>query len=69
MTLYRRKYSRLVIEEYNKRLNDGYYANYESSRALNPIEVTALEPYQPMALDEIITPSDIDILKLYNVSM
>jgi hypothetical protein len=27
MTLYRRKYSRLVVEEYHKRLENGYYAD------------------------------------------
>ena len=50
MTLYRRKYSRMVIDEYNKRLKAGYYSDYERSRKLYPIEVEALPEWQPPAV-------------------
>jgi len=66
MTLYRRKYSRLVVEEYHKRLDNGYYADANAVRKLPRYDwVKPLPAYEPMKLDEIITPSDKDILDLY----
>ena len=51
MTLYRRKYSRMVIEDYNARLKDGYYALYiKHARPLKHIDVKPLEVWQPPAV-------------------
>jgi hypothetical protein len=56
MTYYRRKYSRQVLEEYNERLGNGYYDNYQKyGRKLSPVEVTALEPYAPPLLADTIS--------------
>ena len=51
MTLYRRKYSRMVIEDYNNRLKDGYYKLYiQHARPLKHIDVTPLPEWQPPAV-------------------
>jgi len=57
MTYYRRKYSRQVLEEYNERLGNGYYDNYQtySQRKLEAVEVTALDPYAPPLLADTIS--------------
>ena len=66
MTLYRRKYSRLVVDEYHKRLDSGYYADMNAVRELPRYDrIKPLPAFEPMNLDEIITPSDKDILDLY----
>ena len=55
MTYYRRKYSRRVIDEYNSRLDSGYYDDYKRSRKLERIEVAPLPVYQPPLLADTIT--------------
>ena len=55
MTMYRRKYSRMVIEAYNKALKDGYYDDYQRSRKLKHIEVSPLKVYAPPAVANIIS--------------
>ena len=66
MNLYRRKISRLVVEKYHKRLENGYYADANAIRELPRLDlVKPLPAYEPMKLDEIITKSDKDILDMY----
>lgn len=55
MTYYRRKYSRQVIDEYNKRLDAGYYSDYQRSRKLDKIEVAPLPVYKPPLVEDTIT--------------
>ena len=56
MTLYRRKYSRKVIEDYNARLKDGYYDLYQKhARKLKHIDVSPLEVWKPPAVENIIS--------------
>lgn len=55
MTYYRRKYSRQVIDEYNKRLDNGYYADYQRSRKLEKIEVEPLPEYQPPLVENTVS--------------
>jgi len=55
MTYYRRKYSRQVIDEYNERLDNGYYADYQRSRKLNRIEVNPLPVYKTPKVEDTLT--------------
>jgi|21_taG_2_1085346.scaffolds.fasta_scaffold01053_9 hypothetical protein len=55
MTYYRRKYSRRVIEEYNSRLDAGYYEDYNRTRKLNRIEVEPLPVYQPPLVENTVS--------------
>lgn len=55
MTLYRRKYSRMVIEAYNKALKDGYYDDYQRSRKLKHIDVKPLEAWKPPEVENILS--------------
>ena len=69
MTLYRRKYSRLVVEEYHKRLENGYYTDMNSIRELPRYDwVKPLPAFEPMKIEDGITQSDADSLKLYRVT-
>jgi hypothetical protein len=55
MTYYRRKYSRRVIEEYNARLDAGYYEDYNRTRKLKRIEVEPLPEYQPPLVENTVS--------------
>tara|TARA_B100000497_G_scaffold105472_1_gene121757 strand:- start:1221 stop:2801 length:1581 start_codon:yes stop_codon:yes gene_type:complete len=55
MTYYRRKYSRRVIDEYNSRLDSGYYDDYKRSRKLERIEVAPLPVYQPPQVENTVS--------------
>ena len=55
MTYYRRKYSRRVIDEYNARLDSGYYDDYKRSRKLERIEVAPLPVYQPPLVEDTVS--------------
>ena len=57
MTYYRRKYSRQVLDDYNEKLGNGYYDNYQtySKRTLKAVPVTALTPYAPPLLADTIS--------------
>ena len=69
MTLYRRKYSRLVVEEYHQRLANGYYTDLNAVRELPRYDwVQPLPAFEPMKIEDVITQSDADILKLYRVT-
>tara|TARA_R110000782_G_scaffold91704_2_gene174995 strand:- start:464 stop:2050 length:1587 start_codon:yes stop_codon:yes gene_type:complete len=57
MTYYRRKYSRQVLDDYNEKLGNGYYDNYQlySKKTLKAVPVTALTPYAPPLLADTIS--------------
>jgi len=55
MTYYRRKYSRQVIDEYNKRLDAGYYSDYQRSRKLEKINIKPLPVYQPPLVENTVS--------------
>ena len=55
MTYYRRKYSRQVIDEYNTRLDKGYYSDYQRSRKLDKIDIKPLPEYQPPLVENTVS--------------
>ena len=70
MTLYRRKYSRMVIEDYNARLEDGYYALYtKHARPLSHIDVEPLPAWQPPAVvDTLDVDRSKELANKYNLN-
>ena len=70
MTLYRRKYAQLIIEEFNKRVQGGYYKNYEeNARKLELYEVPPMPETSIKSVEQIITPARADILRLYGIEI
>jgi len=68
MTLYRRKYAEAIINEYNKRVESGYFANYqENARKLELYTIPDMPQVQIKTVDQIITPERADILRLYGL--
>jgi len=69
MTLYRRKYAVAILEEYNKRVNNEYFANYEKhARQLETYTIPEMKSFKIKGVDEIITQSDAEILRLYGIN-
>ena len=56
MTYYRRKYSRMVLDDFNEKLDGGYFDNYQKyGKKLNRAVYEPLPVYQPPLLADTIT--------------